>query len=128
MEKVRAYSHGELLAILKKAGKMMLLDVRDIDYGEGGVIRGSVNVPSCEFDVDKARRVVRESEKMKVEDIVCYCSYGRARSVQCAGLVRDAVDAQFPAWRVAVGYLAGGFVRFRAWHPDSEYIIPRMKM
>lgn len=127
MSAVKAYSHEHLLKLLKQPLLLHLIDVRDIDFGSGGAIKYSVNVPSLEFNSDKAAEIVAKCKGRNVSDIVCYCSFGRARSVQCAKLLEEARRNTFPSSDVGIGYLEGGFVKFRAWYYDTEYVIYPLK-
>ena len=120
---VKTYSHEALFKLLKLSCKLKLIDVRDIDFGSGGVIKGAVNIPSVDFNMKKAAEIVDECQRKAIEDVVCYCSYGRGRSVQCAMLIEEARAAEYENAKMNVGYLQGGFLKFRSWYYDTEYVI-----
>lgn len=127
MKPVKAYRHDELLSLLKTPLKLKLIDVRDTDFGHGGRIKYCQNIPSFEIDPPRAKTIIGDCLKHEIDDLVCYCSYGRARSVQCATLINEILADVAPESKLSVGYLDGGFTRFRAnyFDPVHDVIVMR---
>lgn len=124
MKTAKSYTHDHLMSLLKNPTTLRLIDVRDVDFGTGGRIKYCTNVPSCDFTVDKAKSIIKSCLEQEVSNLVCYCSYGRARSVQCATLLSDVLAEEHPDAQLSVGYLQGGFSNFNACYFNSDYIVP----
>ena len=124
----RRYKADELANLLKKPLQLVLIDVRDQDFGYNGLIKYAVNIPSFDFDAKRAKEIIEACCKKSINDIVCYCSYGRARSVQCAAALESARSQWHADATFGIGYLEGGFVRFRASYYNSGLIVSKQNL
>jgi rhodanese-related sulfurtransferase len=120
---VKGISHESLYKLLQGTGRTCLIDVRDYDFGHGGMIRGAIHVPSVSFSEERARSIIEACAMKKMESLVCYCSLGRARSVQCAKLLGDSYDLLRGDWGMDISWLEGGFRKFKSWYNDTSLVV-----
>ena len=125
---IKAFSHEQLYKLIKSGSPSFLVDVRDLDYGFGGIIKGSIHVPSFDFSPERVAELVKMCGLRQARDIICYCSFGKARSVQSAMIVCDYLEKNKESGRFGVGYLKGGFKMFRAWYDATDVIVPESEI
>jgi len=88
----------------------VVVDVRDGDFGEGGFVRGAVNVPSDTFR-ERIGAVLEEHGGK--ETIVVHCMMSQMRGPTCATMLVQAMNAAEVPWRANVVVMTGGFRQFR---------------
>ena len=81
MRALKQYSPAEIGARLKSKDALLLLDVRTDAERQTGAIRGSLHIPLASL-----RARMKELEKFKEREIVCYCASGN-RSASAALLL-----------------------------------------
>lgn len=119
----KGISHEHLFNLISSSAKYSLIDVRDLDFGYGGYIKTAKHIDSHLFSPDVAQKILKDGISQRVKDIICYCSFGRARSVQCANLIYEIASSMTPQPEIDIYYLKGGFKMFKAWYSDSPLII-----
>jgi hydroxyacylglutathione hydrolase len=82
MRALRQYTPGEIDERLALKGGIVLLDVRTEAERHAGSIRGSVHIPLASL-----RSRLKELEKFRDREIVCYCASG-SRSASAALLLQ----------------------------------------
>jgi len=81
MRALKQYPPSEIADRLKSKDTLLLLDVRTDAERQSGAIRGSVHIPLASL-----RARMKELEKFKDKEIVCYCASGN-RSASAALLL-----------------------------------------
>eukprot|EP00741_Cyanophora_paradoxa_P012499 tig00020610_g12077.t1 len=113
-----SYVTPEEVADLVASGgsrRFAIIDVRDYDR-VGGHIRGSLHVPSQEFD-DKVSNLV---ERFKNHDVlVFHCMYSQQRGPSCAMRFARELSARAPSAKVQTAILKGGFINFFHKHKGN---------
>jgi rhodanese-related sulfurtransferase len=122
MEPVPSITHAQLYSLLKRGVRPFLIDVRDSDFGEGGIIKGAVHVPSYNL-LPQIPSIITRCLESQINDIICYCALGKARSVQCASEISLILRSLKPTPLITARYLTGGFRMFRGWYNDTEFIV-----
>ena len=79
---LKQYSPQEVDALLGPQGNIVLLDVRTDVERKRSAIRGSLHIP-----LQSLRARIKELERHRAKEIVCYCQSGN-RSVSAALLLR----------------------------------------
>jgi rhodanese-related sulfurtransferase len=83
MRSLTHYSPAEVEARQKSTNAPLLLDVRTDAERQSGSIRGSIHIP-----IGSLRSRIKELEKYKSREIVCYCASG-SRSASAALLLKQ---------------------------------------
>lgn len=102
--------------------KVMIIDVRDIDYGSGGIIKSSIHVNQMFFNEAVINDLIKQAEEQDDSFIVLYCQYGQQRSVKCAKTVNDVLCKKDSIPLIQICYLEGGFNAFSSAFHDTQYI------
>lgn len=123
----KGINHEYLYKLISSNAKYSLIDVRDQDFGAGGFIKSAIHIDSHLFTSEIAEKLIRDGLLNKVTDIICYCSFGRARSVQCAQLLNEIALDMVPIPQIDISYLKGGFKMFKAWYSETPLIIPHIE-
>ena len=124
---ISSIAHDTLFKRLKLPKTPLLIDVRDIDYGEGGTIQNSLHIESYNIFPKRIMEILDIHQERESTGIVCFCKFGKARSVQSAMRIQEYLDSLKPTPEIEVSYLKGGFQMFRAWYWDSGLIVPVTK-
>ena len=103
---------NQLASLIRSNAKMLIYDVRDTDYGDLAVIKNSINVPYFKLNDQLIEHIVDKSIREKIEHLICYCKFGRARSVMAATKIADEMSRRIPIPNTDVGFLVGGIGSF----------------
>ena len=88
----------------------VVVDVRDGDFGEGGFVKGAVNVPSDTFRERMGAVLEEHGDK---ETIVVHCMMSQMRGPTCATMLVQAMNAaEGKSFRANVVVMTGGFRQF----------------
>jgi len=93
--------------------KVLVIDVRDSDYNDGGHIKGSRNIPSFLFNASTVKDILDLSLEDKYETILFYCAYGQQRSVKCANTMNSYINRLDNKPLIQISFLEGGFMSFQ---------------
>lgn len=119
---VLAIKPQALVGYMESNAKLMIIDVRDVDYGEGGIIKSSINVNSMFFNEAIIKDLIKQAEEKDVSFMVLYCQYGQQRSVKCAKTVNDVLCKMDSIPLIQICYLEGGFKAFLSAFRNTQYI------
>ena len=111
-----------LVGYIESNLKLMIIDVRDIDYGEGGVIQSSINVNPMFFNEAIVNDLLKKAEEQGDSFIVLYCQYGQQRSVKCAKTMNNVLCNKDSPPLIQICYLEGGFKAFLSAYHDTKYV------
>ena len=111
-----------LASLLKFGRKLLIYDVRDSDYGELGIIKNSINLPYFTINESVIESIIDKSIKEQIEFLVCYCKYGRARSVMAATKIAEKMSNFDSIPKTEVGYLIGGIGSFMSFPENLQYV------
>ena len=111
----------ELVDMLKKNKKLLIIDVRDRDYGEEGIIKGSINIQSMFFNAAVVDDVIKQAIEMDAVYIITYCSLGQQRSVKVAKTFINVISQMENPPLIQIAYLEGGFRNFLKSFKNSEF-------
>lgn len=123
--KVLSMKPLEVVGYLKSNQKVMLIDVRDSDFGEGGYIKNAVNIQSFLFNIAVVNDILKQAQDDGVSFIVFYCQFGQQRSVKCANTVNQVLSKMSPTPLIQIAYIEGGFNLFRSTFHDTEYVLTK---
>ncbi|KAH0792620.1 putative Dual specificity phosphatase Cdc25 [Histomonas meleagridis] len=115
---------AEELVSLIDTGKAMIIDSRDSDYGEGGVIKNSVHIPYFGLNFQGCKGIMERVEELGVDNVVTYCKYGQQRSVKMARRLVDFFAQYKPDSTTKISYLQYGLEGFLDKYQDTGYVIP----
>ncbi|OHS94133.1 rhodanese domain phosphatase [Tritrichomonas foetus] len=101
----------------------MLIDVRDVDYGEGGIIKGAINIQSMFFNEAIITDLINKAKEQDISYMILYCQFGQQRSVKFAKTVNNVLCQMNPIPLIQIGYVEGGFKAFYAAYHNSEYVV-----
>ncbi len=82
LRSVNQYTPAEAAARMKNSLNIIFLDVRSKQERNTGLIRGSIHLPLHEL-----RYKIKELEKYKGKEIICYCRSGN-RSLAAASILK----------------------------------------
>ena len=105
--------------------KILVIDVRDSDYGEGGIIRGSINLPMMLINLPTATDLINRAKDEKYALIIFYCKYGQQRSVKAAKTVNMVLCKMNPIPLIQIGFLKGGFDAFLKVYQGTEHVVSK---
>ena len=105
--------------------KVLIVDVRDSDYGEGGVIQGSMNLPMMLINLATATDLINRAKDENYASIIFYCKYGQQRSVKAAKTVNMVLCKMDPIPLVQIGFLKGGFDAFLKVYQGTEHVVSK---
>ena len=111
-----------LANLLRSNAKMIVYDVRDSDYGEFGVIKKSINLPYFAINEGTIESVVERAKKENLDNLVCCCKFGKARSVIVASKIAEEMSKQNPIPKTEVSYLEGGIGTFVSYPENLDLI------
>ena len=112
-----------LLDHFKKNKKIGVVDVRDTDYGEFGVIKGAIHFPYFSItDASIADLLKNTLLNHKYDKLVCYCKFGRARSVNAAHEISKVARELNKDDKDPVTFLKGGITTFVMTPGTKEYL------
>lgn len=102
MKSIKQYTPAELSERLQEKSNIVLLDVRSASERQQNHIKGSLHIPLHDI-----QGRIKELERYKEQEIVCYCLSG-SRSVMAASKLRKL------GYQVA--NLKGGFSEWNFYH------------
>ena len=86
--KIRQYNPSEIRARMKPGNSLLLLDVRTDQERKASKINGSIHIPLHEL-----MRRMKELEKFRGKEIVCYCRSGNRSLTAASKLIRSGFTA-----------------------------------
>lgn len=112
-----------LIQMLHKHTKICVIDVRDADFGDYGVIKGAIHLPFFKLNEDSVTDIICTAiEDNHCEKIVCYCEFGRARSVLASHkIVEVAKTLEIDADK-QITFLKGGISTFVSTEGSKEFL------
>lgn len=111
-----------LVGYMESNLKLMIIDVRDADYGEGGIIKSATNINSMFFNAAIINDLLKKAKEQDISFIVLYCQYGQQRSVKCAKTMNNVLNDMESPPLLQICYLEGGFNAFLSSFKDTQYI------
>lgn len=100
------------LVELMKGENVVVIDVRGIDYTDGPHIKGSINIPSSDINLFKAKDIINVCVAQNVHNLVYCCLLGKARSVKAAFITQMAYSEMEEKPDLNIYYLEGGMESF----------------
>lgn len=125
MGDVRYIEAPELASILKGPGRsnVKVIDVRDEDFGEGGHIKGAVNVTSERFSNPAGvQQVIRDHCGGDVDTVVVHCALSQVRGPKCAQRLAEGLQADGQLGP-SVLVLKRGFNGFGALYKNDKELV-----
>ena len=109
---VTKVTESVLSSLIRSKAKLLIYDVRDVDYGDLGIIKNSINIPYYTMNDAVIESIIDKSLNERIKHLVCYCKFGRARSVMAATKIADQMSKISPIPEADVGFLVGGIGTF----------------
>ena len=103
--------------------KILKVDVRDDDFGEGGIIKGAIHLPLMFINIETATELIKRAEEEKCSTILFYCKLGQQRSVKAAKTVNMVMSKQNPMPLIQIAYLKGGFNAFLKYYHGTDHVV-----
>ena len=119
---VNQVKSSDLADLIRKHAKLLIYDVRDVDYGSLGIIKNSINIPYYTMSIDVIESIIDKSIKEQIDHLVCYCKFGRARSVMAATKIAEEMEKIKPMPKTNVGFLVGGVGTFISDPNNREFV------
>ena len=107
-----------LANLLRNNAKVIIYDVRDSDYDEFGRIKKSTNLPYFAINDGTIESLVEKAKKENLDNLVCCCKFGKARSVIVASKIAQEMSKHEPIPKTEVSFLEGG-IRSFASYPEN---------
>lgn len=117
-----SYVSASELAALIGSGSVLVVDARDSDYGEGGIISGAQHTAYYGITAAACQALLDAAAQRGAARIVTYCAYGQVRSVKLARVLTSYAESTGQLSRVAISVLARGFDGFRAAYGGTALV------
>lgn len=115
-------SPESLINLMQKKAKVGVVDVRDSDFGEYGVIKNAIHFPYYNLNDSTAEDLLNSTLKNnKYDKLVCYCKFGKARSVMASNKIAE-IAANMKLDENKVTFLKGGICTFITTEGSQEFL------
>ncbi|KAL0481709.1 dual specificity phosphatase [Acrasis kona] len=114
----------ELVQLFNSDEKFAIIDVRDDDWVQGN-IKGSMHIPSAQFDHTRAKKLAEELEKRNISTVIFHCHFSQQRGPSGAKKFSNVVEWEMPNSKFDVRVLQGGWGDFFRKNKGNDALIER---